>query len=130
MIKLDITKDVDLALLWAAGRGQLDVVEYLFEQGANVHIYGAWALQWAAEYGHLAVVRCLVEQGADIHDEENLAIQLAASQGHKDVVEYLNMVYTEGNRRANHEKFSKQSRRIPLNSSYDGSIVVKPVGWN
>lgn len=37
------------ALRWAAAIGHLDVVKYLVEGGADIHVYDDVALRWAAE---------------------------------------------------------------------------------
>ena len=40
--------------------------------------------------GHLEVVEYLVEQGADIHAQADYALSWAAREGHLEVSEYLN----------------------------------------
>jgi ankyrin repeat protein len=50
----------------AARNGYLDVVQFLVENGADIHAGNDRALQLAAEYGHLDVIRYLIENGADI----------------------------------------------------------------
>ena len=50
----------------AIEEGHLPVVQFLVEQGANIH---ADDLRLAANQGHLDVVRYLVEQGGNIHAE-------------------------------------------------------------
>ncbi|MNL51286.1 Ankyrin repeats (3 copies) [compost metagenome] len=76
---------------WAAGNGQLEVVKFLMDKGADVHASGPSgdALKNAAENGHLKVVRYFVEKGANIHALNNRALLYAARNGHIDVVELL-----------------------------------------
>jgi hypothetical protein len=77
------------ALIEAAESGHLDVVKWLFEQGADIHAYNDWALTKAAGEGHLDVVKWLFEQEADIHAYNELALQNAAFGGHLEVVIWL-----------------------------------------
>ncbi|RLA64541.1 MAG: ankyrin repeat domain-containing protein, partial [Epsilonproteobacteria bacterium] len=44
---------------------------------------------WAANRGHLNIVKFLVDKGADIHVCNDLALKWASDKGHVDVVEYL-----------------------------------------
>ena len=77
------------ALIRASQRGHLNVVKYLVERGSNVHADEDSSLRWASYYGHLEVVKYLVENGADIHAVDNNALKLAAQQGHSKIVNYL-----------------------------------------
>ena len=55
------------SLLDACGRGDLDTVDYLLDQGLDVnHIdeEGKSALQMACSYGHVEVIKCLLKRGA------------------------------------------------------------------
>ena len=72
----------------AANNGHLNVVEYLVDQGANIHVLND-ALRYAARNGHLNVVEYLVNQGADIHANDDEALRFAARNGRLNVVEYL-----------------------------------------
>jgi ankyrin repeat protein len=73
----------------AAKDGHLETVQYLIENGADIHADNDYALQWAAGNGHLDVVRYLVENGADIHADNDLALRYTAGNGHLDVVRFL-----------------------------------------
>ncbi len=88
MIKLDTTKDIDSALIWAAQAGDLDDVKYCVEQGAEIHANNDLSLIWAAESGHTDVVEYLVEQGASNRIYEEYALRWTAG-GHSGIVEYL-----------------------------------------
>ena len=64
----DVVEDVTTTLCSAARSGQLSVVRYLVEQGANVDEAdkaGMTPLYGAAEKGHVPVLQYLAEQGAD-----------------------------------------------------------------
>jgi len=79
----------DFALRLAASNGHLALVEFLVERGANLHAQDEYALVQAAEGGHLEIVRYLVGRGADIHAENGMALRLAATSGNLEVVEFL-----------------------------------------
>jgi len=79
----------DWTLRWAARNGHLEIVKYLVEKGANIHVMDERALHWAAENGHLEIVKYLVENGADIHAGNDYALCWAAERGHLKVVKYL-----------------------------------------
>ena len=73
----DIHACDDLALRWAAMNGHLELVKYLVEQGANVNIEGDSVLYNAAQNGHLDVVKYLVENGANVHADGDEALRWA-----------------------------------------------------
>jgi ankyrin repeat protein len=69
----------------AAAGGHLDVVNYVLKRGANPK--NPYALQGAARYNHVEVVALLIDAGADPNNDE--ALSDAASNGHLDVVSLL-----------------------------------------
>ena len=83
--------DDDYALRFSAGNGYLEIVKYLLEQGANLHLQreDEDALQMAAENGHLEIVKYLLEQGANLHAADNGALRWTARNGHLEVVKHL-----------------------------------------
>ena len=74
---------------------EVETVEYLIENGADINKGGSWALQTAAEHGHLDVVRFLSEHGVDTHDSWDLALHLAYKHGNLGVFEYIRKVDKE-----------------------------------
>ena len=57
----------------AVKNGHLEVVKFLIEHGADVHVFNDWALACAAKNGHLEVVKCLenqVKKIANINDTD------------------------------------------------------------
>jgi ankyrin repeat protein len=82
-------------LMIAANNGDLAIVRYLVEQGADkekVLNDGTSPLMFAAQEGHMAVVRYLVEQGVDKNRADHKGytpLMLAAQEGHMAVVQYL-----------------------------------------
>ena len=57
-------------------------MQYLIENGANIHANDDFALRYAAKNGHLEVVRYLIENGADIHADDDYALRYATVYGH------------------------------------------------
>ena len=56
-------------MIRAAEKGHVDVVRYLADKGANLHVLGkdgSNSLMWAAGAKHLSVLSFLVEQGVDL----------------------------------------------------------------
>ncbi len=86
------------ALMISSRAGNLDIVKYLVEQGADLNIlaeseWGWTALIEASFGGHIEVVKILVESGADINiqdvDSASTALMIASRLGNLDIVQYL-----------------------------------------
>jgi len=79
----------------AAQNGQLEIVQKLAENGANVNQAsnsGITPLHVAAQNEHLAVVQFLAEHGADVNKAKNYGTSplcVAALNGHLAVVQFL-----------------------------------------
>ena len=73
----------------AAKYGHFKVVEYLVEHGADINIDNSEPLRWASTYGKLIIVRYLVSKGADITAFNHEAVRFARSHGHLTVTDYL-----------------------------------------
>jgi ankyrin repeat protein len=72
----------------------LDIVELLFQYGAEVNVrgVGGTVLQTAADYANAGKVRLLLEHGADVNaagGKEGSALQRACSRGNLEVVKCL-----------------------------------------
>lgn len=62
------------ALIWASGNGDVDMVQLLIDNGADINIKnkdGYTALIWASSEGHLDVVRLLLDAGANANIKDN-----------------------------------------------------------
>ena len=87
------------ALDFAASNGDIDIVRFLLERGAEFKHQESGkftALQAAAENGHLETVELLLTLGANVlHDTNDLADSLehAWEQGHHDVVDLVIWCY-------------------------------------
>ena len=82
-------KEKDELLIENSKKGNLEVVKYLIESGADIHVDNDANLRWASNNGHLEVVKFLIENGADIHEYEDRPLILASIRGHLEVVKYL-----------------------------------------
>ncbi len=97
--ELDIHWLDDYFIKLAAENCHLDIVKYLYENGANIWAENYYTLRYAAKNGCLEVVKYLLEVGAplgaagilpaDIHAENDDALILALGSGRLDVVKYL-----------------------------------------
>ena len=82
-------------LIRAAYRGNLEVVQYLLDNGASINLQddlGRVALIEAAIIGNLPVVECLLNKGAEVNVQnanKKTALMLAASRRHLEIVKYL-----------------------------------------
>ena len=84
------------ALHCAAENGDIAVVKYLVEHGANVKaqdaLFSRSAIHFAADKGNLECIRYLAEKGADLQDKDihgATALHYAVRSGHLDAVKYL-----------------------------------------
>ncbi|CAG7926468.1 unnamed protein product [Penicillium olsonii] len=76
----------------AAGRGNLEFVEWLLDKGVSLQAKSGYGLQEASNQGHQDVVRTLLGAGADINaqgGEYGSALQAAASYGRIEIVQIL-----------------------------------------
>ena len=88
--------DGDTALKGAAVAGELEVVRFLIERGADPNnragILDSTPLICAAEMGHAGIVEFLLTQGADptLNDKKGqTALMIADRNGHTQIVELL-----------------------------------------
>ncbi|AGF85728.1 repeat protein [Moumouvirus goulette] len=86
---LSTYSDLSYALLHSSSSGNLEIVQFLIESGANIHANNDIALKTASLNGHLEIVQYLVSIGANINTSKNYAIRWAARRGHLQVVKYL-----------------------------------------
>ena len=83
------------ALMLASNYAHPEMVEYLLENGADVHAknrYGVTALHIASREGHTDIVAMLLEKGADVNAKSNngaTALITASEKGHTEIVAML-----------------------------------------
>ena len=76
-------------LIEATEKGDLELIKYLVEQGADIHAKNDCALRLASYSGNIEIVKYLVEQGAEIHAKNNNALRWASENNHLNVVKYF-----------------------------------------
>ena len=84
------------ALHFAAQKGDIAVVKYLVEHGADIKaqdiVFSRTAIHFAAENGNLETIQYLTEQGADLLDRDGYgatALHYAAKNNKLNVIKYL-----------------------------------------
>jgi ankyrin repeat protein len=90
------TTDGMTALHFAAQNGDIAVVQFLIEHGADIKaqdtVFSRTPLHFAAENGNLDTVKYLAEHGAEIQDKDGYgatALHYAAKNNKLDVIKYL-----------------------------------------
>lgn len=79
-------------VLTAIYSGNLEIVEFLLLNGANVDVRGGRALRYASEKGWLEIVQLLLKYGANVNDRGNwgeTALYDASKYGHLEIVQLL-----------------------------------------
>ncbi len=75
-------------LSWAAGNGYLRIVQVLVTKGTDpVHFLHATA--WAAYWGHNEIVEWMLENGVNLHDGEKSLLEYAAWGGRLALIKLL-----------------------------------------
>jgi ankyrin repeat protein len=74
------------ALIHVAGDGDMEVINFLLKNEADIDAEGGMPLIRASGRGQYEVVKILLESGATL---ENEALEVAVDEGHVDIVEYL-----------------------------------------
>ena len=85
----DIHNNQDSALRIAAANGKLNIVIFLVNSGANIHANHESALLNASVYGHLDVVKFLISSGADLDSNYDTILSWTEGLGHEEVAKYL-----------------------------------------
>ena len=66
-----------------------NIILWLLEHGANIHVDSDYALRAASAYGHIEIVKLLLEYKADIHADNDEALRWASENGHTEIVQLL-----------------------------------------
>jgi ankyrin repeat protein len=105
----------------SARYGRLEVVQFLVENGANIHSLYDDALIWSACRGHLSVVQYLVSIGAYSYTAKDRALHWSAMNGHLSVVNCL--ILSDLQYYLNHEKWHDRALEIwaPIKRALDMS---------
>jgi ankyrin repeat protein len=84
-----ILTDCGNALTYAAFNGHFDIVQYLVENGADIHFGNDMALQWSSEKGEIDIVRYLLKKGARIHANDEFALKTAVKNKNIELIKLL-----------------------------------------
>ena len=89
----------ETALLWAAQSGQVEMVTFLMESGADPKLRdsrGYTAMQWAIETDQVPLARLLMDKGMNLHDtckeriyEGGTALHVASHMGYHAMMKLL-----------------------------------------
>lgn len=92
------------AVVVAAKNGRLEIIRYLYQQGADIQTGYGCPVIYASTEGHTETVRLLHNLGANLSVADNLPIKRAICRRHTETVRYLlkrgvnpNAVYLGGN---------------------------------
>ena len=85
--------ELNAALIQASATGDVEDVNQLLHEGADVRAHNNYALRSASQNGHVAVVYRLMQvPGMSVHDvvaQDNFALKMASENGHYAVVDLL-----------------------------------------
>jgi ankyrin repeat protein len=93
MVKYFIEQGADVQsydnLALAKAVYNLDIIKYLIENGADIHTRDEYLLIINSRDGIFKTVKYLVENGADIHTQNDQALNYASENGHLEIIKYL-----------------------------------------
>lgn len=81
--------NINYALIKAVKREYVNLVKYLIDKGADIHVDEETPLINAVTNNDLEVVECLVNNGADVCAKNNLPIKIAAKNSNEAMVKYF-----------------------------------------
>ncbi len=80
---------INFAAKWACEHGYLEVVKFLFGNGADIRSCEEYSIFIAVRKGHFEIIKFLINNGANPEIMENYAIKCAAEKGYYDIVAFL-----------------------------------------
>ena len=83
------TEQLNKQLIHAATNGNLKIIKYLVEQGADIHADNDYALRLASSYGKLEIIKYLVEKGSNIYMNNNSALRRASQSNQLEIIQYF-----------------------------------------
>ncbi|AFM23745.1 ankyrin repeat domain-containing protein [Desulfomonile tiedjei] len=91
----DATDGGKTALMTAASAGNLELITFLIDQGADVYakdLYGGTVLMYAASQSNIEVLKFFIDKGLDVKSKNNkgdTTLMSAASGGNLEVMKFL-----------------------------------------
>lgn len=130
------------SLFIAAGKGYIDIVKMLMENGAYAHInkkdvVGLTPLTVASKNGHMDVVIYLLSKGASIYtgmNDAGTALHFASEMGHVNLVQYILYKFSQPSGREQFLSHLLPERQIDLasyinNKTYEGTSALHKASW-
>ena len=87
--KVKYENDMFDLLIKASKEGELALIKFALDNGADIHEKEDCALRMASQYGHLQIVKYLVQHGAEINTLNENAMDRSIEYGHLEIVKYL-----------------------------------------
>jgi len=89
-------EDYEWAFIFAVWYGDLDVIKFLEEEGADVRTWKDYAMSLSVKAGHLNVVKYLILKGLSLgphgYDGGLSILEVSAQSGHMHVFKYLKSI--------------------------------------
>lgn len=79
----------DKALIIAAEKGHIEMVEFLYQNGADINANNGAALMKASEKNHINIIKFLIEAGVDVKNQDSEALFRACYYGHYQAASIL-----------------------------------------
>lgn len=85
----NITNNADEFLGAAISSGNIKILKYLVENGANVQIYNNFPIRMAASSNNLEACEYLISKGADVNSGDSYSLCMATANGNFKLVKLL-----------------------------------------
>ena len=86
---IDMGANVNAIIEDASVKGCLEIVKFLVDKGANISTNDNFPIKYACYYGHTKLVDFFINRGIDIHYDNDLPLRFAINGGHLNTVKYL-----------------------------------------
>lgn len=87
---VDIHKDGDLALKWAARGGNFEITGYMLAHGSDINAQnGGSILSWVSYADNFEMLRFVLDKGADIHADNGIALRKVSAGGYIEAIRFL-----------------------------------------
>lgn len=88
-IGADLHYDEELYLRISCEYGHLDIVKYLCSKDCNVNAKNSRSLRIASENGYIEIVKILVKNGGDVTVKSNYCLRISVSKGYLITTDFL-----------------------------------------
>lgn len=84
----DIHTEDNIVLRSACKFGRFNVIQFFVERGTDIHKFNE-GLFFACKHAHINIVKFLVEHGVDIHVDNDIALKVACKLGNYRIVKFI-----------------------------------------